>query len=180
MRLGKNIHKMRKEKGWSLQELSERSGVSRAMLSKIEREEKNPTVQVACQIAEALEVTLSKLLGEEEKTHYRLTKKEQRMVYRDAETGFERHLLSMARGIEFILNVLPAGKTTGVFPAHKSGVIEHVVVAKGSLQAQFGDQRVELNEGDSIWFEANVPHSFYNFGKGDCIYYLVIDSSAIS
>ena len=65
MSLGKNIRRVRKSKGWSLQALASRSGVSRSMLSMIERKEKNPTVQVAKQIAGALDVSLSQLLDEE-------------------------------------------------------------------------------------------------------------------
>ncbi len=179
MSLGKNILQARKARGYSLQELADRSGVSRAMLSKIEREEKNPTVHIACQIAEGLEMTLSQLLGEEPEKDVFVIPRERRMVFRDETTGFQRHLLSPSfpsHGIEFLLNVLPAGQTTGLLPAHKPGAKEFLAVAKGRLHAIVGSRTIELETGDSLYFEAHVPHQFTNPGGEDCEYYLVIDS----
>ncbi|NGQ96270.1 helix-turn-helix domain-containing protein [Brevibacillus sp. SYP-B805] len=179
MSLGKNIQQARKEKGYSLQELSDRCGVSRSMLSQIERGEKNPTVQVACQIAEGLEMTLSQLLGEQEEREVIVIRKQERLVFRDPETGFERQLLSPsfpARGVEFIRNLLPEGQSTGRFPRHKQGVCEHLTVVRGRLRAILGERVVELNEGDSLYFEADVAHRFDNIGSGTCEYYLVIDT----
>lgn len=181
MEFGKNVNLLRKKLGLTLQELSERSGVSRSMLSQIEREEKNPTIQVACQIAEALHVSLSHLLGEHPGHEAIVIRKEQRLIYKDPYSNFERHLLSPsfpAKGIEFILNILPPGRQSGVFPPHKPGVKEFVSVSKGSLRIVLGAQAAtyELAEGDSLFFEANVEHQFINLGEAECQYYLVIDS----
>ena len=109
---------MRREKGLTLEELAERSGVSRAMLSKIERGEKNPTLIVAAKLAEGLGVSLSRLLGVE----------------------------------------------------------EYIVVEKGRLRAVLAGGEYLLEEGDSLYFEADVAHRFDNAGKGPCSYYLVIVS----
>lgn len=181
MSLGKNLKTARLKKGYSLQDLADRSGVSRAMLSKIEREEKNPTVNVACQIAEALDMTVSQLLGQVEKREVILLKEDQRQILRDEQTGFERRLLSPAfpsKGIEFILNIIPEGKSSGLFPAHKRGVKEYVYVEKGRLKITLNEsQTYILNEGDSIYFEADAKHQFDNIGAGECRYYLVIDSN---
>ncbi|BCJ87213.1 helix-turn-helix domain-containing protein [Effusibacillus dendaii] len=180
MSFGTHVRKARIEKGLTLQDLSARSRVSRSMLSQIERGEKNPTLQVACQIAEGLDTTLSRLLGEPETDQVVVIRKEQRQVYRDASSGFERHLLSPAfpaRGIEFILNIIPPGGDSGTFPPHKSGVKEYITVAKGSLQAILNNQTYLLQKGDSIFFEANVEHRFINIGEAECHYYLVIDSN---
>ncbi|GIM47237.1 transcriptional regulator [Collibacillus ludicampi] len=179
MSFGLNVKKARKAMGLSLQELSKRSGVSRSMLSQIEREEKNPTIQVACQIAEGLDMTLSQLLGEEEKQEVIVIRKEQRLVFRDERSGFERYLLSPSfpsRGIEFILNMIPPGKESGIFPPHKKGVKEYVTVLRGQLQVVLGETSYELHEGDSMYFEVHVEHRFINCGDGECRYYLVIDS----
>lgn len=181
MGFGKNVKHARKEKGLTLQELSDRSSVSPSMLSQIEREEKNPTIQIACQIAEGLHTTLSQLLQEQERCEMIVIKKGQRLVYRDEESGFERHLLSPSfpsKGIEFILNIVPPGKESGIFPSHKLGVKEYIVVAKGQLRVELGNQHFVsvLETGDSIYFEANVEHRFINSSNEECHYYLVIDS----
>ncbi|WP_380023410.1 helix-turn-helix domain-containing protein [Effusibacillus consociatus] len=183
MGFGNNVKQARKGKGLTLQELSELSGVSRSMLSQIEREEKNPTIQIACQIAEALHLTLSQLLGEQDRQEVILIKKEQRLVYKDEKSGFERHLLSPSfpsKGVEFILNIVPPGKESGVFPPHTSGVKEYMTVAQGKLRVVLGEGNVvhELQAGDSLYFEANLQHQFINIGDQECHYYLVIDSRA--
>lgn len=179
MGFGMHVKQIRTQKGLTLQELADRSRVSRSMLSEIEREEKNPTLQVACQIAEALDMMLSQLLGEHEQRETIVIRRDQRLVYRDEQSGFERHLLSPSfpsRGIEFVLNILPPGKESGNFPSHKPGVKEHIVVAHGKLRVVLGDDMYELGTGDSIYFEANVEHRFVNISGEECHYYLVIAS----
>src|ERR671916_3400603 len=65
--LGAWVRGLRRERGLTLEELAERSGVSRAMISKVERGEKNPTLVVAAKLAEGLGITLSQLAGMEER-----------------------------------------------------------------------------------------------------------------
>ncbi len=162
-----------------MEELAERSGVSRAMISKLERGEKNPTLVVAAKLAEGFGVTLSQLVGMEEQREVVVVHRDRRMVMRDPETGFERQLLSPSfggRGIEFIRNVIPEGSTSGEFPPHRRGVEEYIVVEKGRLKAVIGGEECLLEEGDAVYFEADVTHRFDNVGAGECSYYLVIVS----
>jgi transcriptional regulator with XRE-family HTH domain len=178
-RLGARMKDLRRERGLTLEELAEHSGVSRAMISKVERGEKNPTLVVAAKVAEGLGGTLSELLGVEERREVVVIPRERRMVMRDPETGFERQLLSPTfggRGIEFVRNVVPEGSTSGEFPPHRHGVEEHVVVEKGRLKAVIGGEEYLLEEGDALYFEADASHRFDNTGDGECSYYLVIVS----
>ena len=171
---------MRREKRLTLEELAERSGVSRAMLSKVERGEKNPTLVVAAKLAEGLGVPLSRLLGVEERRGVVVVPRDRRPVMRDPETGFERQRLSPnfgGRGVEFVRNVVPEGSTSGEFPPHRRGVEEYVVVEKGRLRAVLAGEEYLLEEGDSLYFEADVAHGFDNAGEGPCSYYLVIVST---
>jgi transcriptional regulator with XRE-family HTH domain len=178
-RVGERVRVLRRERGWTLEVLAERSGVSRAMISKLERGEKNPTLVVAAKVAEGLGVSLSQLVGIEERREIVVVPRGRRMVMRDPETGFERQLLSPSfggRGLEFLRNVVPEGSTSGEFPPHRRGVEEYLVVEKGRLRAILGGEEHVLEEGDSAYFEADVAHRFDNAGRGDCSYYLVIDS----
>ncbi len=162
-----------------METLAERSGVSRAMISKIERGEKNPTLVVAAKVAEGLGVTLTRLIGVEERRKVVLVPRDKRMVMRDPETGFERQLLSPAFGgqdVEFTRNVVPRGSTSCDFPPHRRGVEEYVAVEKGRLKAILGGEEHLLEEGDALYFEADVSHRFDNAGDGECSYYLVIVS----
>ena len=177
--LGERVRALRRERGWTLELLAERSGVSRAMISKLERGEKNPTLVVAARVAEGLGVSLSQLVGIEARREIVVVPRERRMVMRDPETGFERQLLSPSfagGGLEFIRNVVPEGSTSGEFPPHRRGVEEYVVVEKGRLRAILGSEEHVLEEGDAAYFEADVAHRFDNAGVGECSYYLVIDS----
>jgi transcriptional regulator with XRE-family HTH domain len=179
VRLGERVRELRRRRGLTLNALAEHSGVSRAMISKLERGEKNPTLVVAAKVAEGLGVTLSQLAGVEDRREVIVVPKESRMVMRDPETGFQRQLLSPSfagRGVEFIRNEIPAGSSSGEFPPHRKGVEEHIVVERGSLRAIIGGEEYLLGEGDAVYFEADVPHRFDNAGEGECSYYLVISS----
>jgi transcriptional regulator with XRE-family HTH domain len=178
-RLGGRVRELRRRRGLTLEELAGLSGVSRAMISKLERGEKNPTLVVAAKLAEGLGVTLSQLAGMEERREVVVLPREGRMVMRDPETGFERQLLSpnfVGRGVEFIRNEIPEGSTSGEFPPHRRGVEEHIVVERGRLRAVLGGEEYLLRECDALYFEADVPHRFDNAGEGECSYYLVISS----
>jgi len=178
-RLGVRVRDLRKERGLTLEELARVSGVSRAMISKLERGEKNPTLVIAARLAEGLGVSLSRLAGVEERREVVVVPKERRMVLRDPETGFERQSLSPTfpgRGVEFLRNVVPEGSTSGDFPPHRKGVEEHIVVESGQLEATLDGKKYRLREGDALYFAADVPHRFDNVGRGECAYYLVISS----
>ena len=92
--VGSRVRKLRTHQGLTLEALAELSGVSRAMLSKLERGEKNPTLVVAAKVAQALRVGLTDLMGvSESRRAVVLIPKSRRMVFRDPETGFERQPL---------------------------------------------------------------------------------------
>ena len=63
--------------------------------------------------------------------------------------------------------------------AHRRGVEEYIYVLRGRMRATIGNQRVTLNQGDSLYFQADADHSFLNLGKTQCEYFLVIDSSKV-
>ena len=179
-RLGVRVRELRKGRGLTLDELAASSGVSRAMISKLERGEKNPTLVIAARLAEGLGVSLSRLAGVEERREVVVVPRVKRPVLRDPETGFERQSLSptfAGRGVEFLRNVVPEGSTSGDFPPHRKGVEEHLVVESGELEATLGGETYLLREGDALFFEADVPHRFDNVGRGECSYYLIISSS---
>ena len=178
-KLGARVKDLRRRRGLTLEELAASSGVSRAMLSKVERGEKNPTLVVAAKVAEGLGVGLSELLGAQERREVVVVPYDRRPTMRDPETGFERQLLSppfSGRGVEFVRNVVPQGASSGRFPPHRRGVEEYVVVENGRLRAVLGGEERILDEGDALYFEADVPHRFDNVGEGECSYYLVIVS----
>lgn len=177
--LGRRVRDLRGSRGMTLEGLAERSGVSRAMLSKVERGEKTPTLVVAAKVAEGLGINLSQLVGVEGRAAV-VVPRDRQMIMRDPETGFERQLLSPSPGgggVEFVRNVIPEGATSGDFPPQRRGVEEYVVVERGRLKAILGGEEYLLEEGDALYFEADVVHRFDNAGRGETSYYLVINNA---
>jgi transcriptional regulator with XRE-family HTH domain len=182
-RLGARVRELRQGRQLTLDALAERSGVSRAMLSKLERGEKNPTLVVAAKVASALGVSLTNLLGvEEARRTVVVVPAARRTVFRDPETGFERQLLSPpfeGRTVEFVRHVIPEGASSGDLPPYRRGVEKYLVVEKGRLTVTIDSAPYELREGDALYFEADVTHCFTNAGRGTCSYYLVVSSAGV-
>jgi len=183
-KLGARIRELRQQRQLTLEALAESSRVSRAMLSKLERGEKNPTLVVAAKIAAALRVSLTSFLGTEEKRRTVVViPKERRMVFRDAETGFERQLLSPtfeSRTLEFVRHLIPHGASSGELPAYRKGTEKYLVVERGTLVVTLSGEDYRVGPGDALYFEADAPHRFTNAGRGVCSYFLVISQRAAS
>jgi len=175
---GARVRKLRDAAGWTLEQLSERSGVSRAMLSKVERGEKNPTIGVAARIAQSLRTPLTGLVGASAPGGAVVAmRKSDRPIFRDPETGFERHVVSPATGggkVELLYHHLPAGVSTGLLPAYPAGTEKQIVVTAGHLVVQFQHGEQLLGPGDALFFQADVDHAFVNRAEEPCGYFMVV------
>lgn len=175
---GARVRRLRDEAGMTLEDLAEASGVSRAMLSKVERGEKNPTIAVGSRIARGLGASFSTLAGAEaDHRDIVVIRKRERLTFKDSASGFERHLLSptlAGRAIEFVLHVIPPKAGSGGLPPYPAGTGKYLVVEKGRLQVTIGGKASMLETGDALYFEADVAHSFANPGDVPCRYYLVV------
>jgi transcriptional regulator with XRE-family HTH domain len=179
---GDRVRSLREQRDLTLEQLSKLSGVSRAMLSEVERGGKSPTIGVAKRIAHALGASFSSMVGDEDvdRRTFALLRKAQRQVFRDPETGFERHLLSplmAGMSVEVVLHHLPAKTSTGKLPAHPSGVTKHVLASRGRIVVGVENVETVLEEGDSLYFEANAEHWFENRTGRPAEYYLVISAA---
>ena len=177
--LGSRIRALRHRQGLTLEDVAARSGVSRAMLSKIERGQNNPTLVVVVKIALGLGLTTSQLISGEERRKVSLTPRERRMVFRDQQTGFERELLFPAfegSSLEFVRHVLPQGVNSGTMPAHRHGADKYIVVERGTLRIAIQSDEYLLREGDTLYFECDEAHRFENAGEGACSYFMVISA----
>jgi transcriptional regulator with XRE-family HTH domain len=180
--LGQRVRELRKSKNYSIEVLAELSGVSKSMISKIERGEATPSTTVLAKVAEALAVTFSEMMAPKQDLEVILLPLERQPILSDPATGHTRRCLAPilpARGIDWVMNVLPPGASTGGFVPHRRGVEEYIHVLQGRLRATLDGVNYELNEGDAIYFQAHIPHEFKNFGIGPCTYYLIINSQKI-
>ncbi|HET7120956.1 MAG TPA: XRE family transcriptional regulator [Solirubrobacterales bacterium] len=166
--IGPRVRALREAMGLSLRDLTERSGVSAPMLSQVERGETSPTLAVAGKIAAGLELTLSQLLRLDEGQHVAISRAAGR---RRSERGGHRveELTPPLPGqrADVSLHTLEPGATTGGRedpPMHEPGSRETTVVLAGTLALVIDGARHELQEGDSVTFDADLPHHFENEG----------------
>jgi len=178
--LPENLKRLRKERGLTLDEFSLKCGVSRAMISKIERGVSVPTATVLGKLAAGLEISLSRLLGGQLARNSLLVTPGEQPVFRDPDSGLERRSLSPLfpdRYVDFALNTLPPGKDVS-FPGHQDGVEEYLYVAKGELRVIVGDSAFCVKAGSMLFYPANAVHEFHNDTKETVEFFIVIDSTA--
>lgn len=178
-RLSESLRQLRDDRGLTLDQLSRATGVSRAMISKIERGDSMPTATTLGRLAAGLHVGLSELIGGKSAGETIVLKPFDQAVFKDPESGLERRSLSpLFRGrlVDFALNTLP-GKASVVFPGHDAHVEECLYVAKGRLRVVVAGNAYRLNTGDSILYAASEQHEFHNEGDETAEFFIVIDNS---
>lgn len=175
-RVADALKRIRKDYGWTLEELARRSGVSRAMLSQIEARKTNPTIAVLWKISTAFGMHFSALLGEDKSRDVTILRREGMQVLSSADGAFVSRPLfprSSERKAElYELRLEPGKRSDG--PPHPPGTRENLVVVKGQLTVWVEDAAYEVAEGDAIDFAADVAHAYENRGKTAFLGYEVI------
>jgi transcriptional regulator with XRE-family HTH domain len=174
MELGGRIQRLRAERGLTLQDLAETAQVSVSMLSSVERGQKAPTIVTLARIAQGLTVPLAELVAAADDTRIIVRRAADQDVA-DEPGGWRRTVLSpVVPGVNFelIRTILPPGCGAGQFPAYAPGSHEYVAVAAGRLRLTIGDQPLELNTGDSVYFAADTVHGYANTTSSPCTYYV--------
>jgi transcriptional regulator with XRE-family HTH domain len=170
------VRKLRAQKGWSLEQLAAASGVSRSMLSQIERDRVNPTVAVAQRIAAAFEVSLGSLVdGPNYAPAIDVIRASDRAYHFRSESDCEIRTLSplhLEKEAEFYELRFRPGVALKSAP-HFAGTREMLTVVQGSLRVTSGKDVANLGPGDSAHYRADVPHAIENTGRGIAIAFLV-------
>ncbi len=176
--MGKRIKSIRKRKNLTLQEVSEKSGMSATAISAIERNVSSPTVTTLAAIGRALGESLSSLLGEGE------------IDYVVTRTGTRERLAMDIRNVEF--RGLAAGvpgqrfhpKWSILKPGASSGedLVNHpsddfFFVIRGALDMEINGTSVRLEEGDSIYFRGNTPYRWKTDPEGEDTHILLVTAS---
>jgi transcriptional regulator with XRE-family HTH domain len=162
--VGTVIRRLRREKGMSLQDLAQASGVSVGMLSQVERDLTNPSIRVVTGIRRALGAEVSDLFQEPPKVpqdpeFVRRASRRPRLEF----AQLSKELLSSGgnHNLQFmILHIQPGGSSGDSplrYPAEKGGMI-----LSGALILKVGNDEAHLAEGDSFVFDSSQPHSFRN------------------
>jgi transcriptional regulator with XRE-family HTH domain len=170
------VRALRKSKGLTLEQLASLSGVSRSMLSQIERGQANPTLGVTFRIAQAFGIKLGDLV-DSPPTRARIDvvrADDRSALFRDDEQCRIRTLspLHLEKDVELYELTL---KDRGVLEsaAHYAGTREVLTIERGRVRLTAGDETSELGAGDSAHYPADVPHKIENIGEGEAVALLV-------
>jgi transcriptional regulator with XRE-family HTH domain len=174
--LAGRIAQERAQRGWSLADVAERSGVSRSMLSKIERQEASPTAAILLRIAGAFDVTLAELLTEPAASSSRLARAADQPTWIDPTSGYLRRqiYLTSTLPLELVEVDLPAGARVAA-PASAYAFIRQVLwVLDGAVTIVEGEQRTALQAGDRLEFGPPSDVVFQNETDASCRYLVAV------
>jgi transcriptional regulator with XRE-family HTH domain len=177
--VGNRIRALREAMGLSLRDLADRSGVSAPMLSQVERGDTSPTLSVAAKIASGLELSLSQLLRLDEGGSVSVVRSGARLRGGGAR-GHSYEIVTPGlpgQRAEVSLHVLKPGAATGGPddpPIHEPGARETAVVTTGRLQLICDGTTYDLDEGDGVTFDADLPHHFENPDGTEARFFAVV------
>ena len=164
--LGKHLQQLRKERDLTLEQLAQKSGVSRSMLSQIERGQANPTFGTLWNLSHALGLEMSELVEEIETNHpsdhkIEHVSAENTPCIRNPHNGCTLRILSPSSLIEqfewYELEIRPNGILDS--QPHIQGCHEHLTVLSGVASVRCGDKTLHLDTGETARYRADVPHS---------------------
>lgn len=160
--IAKNIKIIRQERNLTLDDLAELTGVSKSMLSEIERCAKSPTISVLDKICNGINVPLSQLTFMET-PQVSLVRNEDVKHY-SAWEGFEMFVLfefDPSRKFEIFRHVIAPGAQR-FSQVHEAGIREYLICTRGVFGVQVGENIYQLQEGEAIQFVANCDHKYFN------------------
>jgi transcriptional regulator with XRE-family HTH domain len=172
----RRVKELRKSRGWSLDTLSKACGVSRSMLSQIERGETNPTLAVTFRIAQAFGMPMGEFvaLPNVSSSVNIIRAQDHAFHYRSDKDCRIRTLspLHLEKDVEFYeVQLQPGGALRSA--AHYEGTREFLTVQKGRIQLESGADSDRLNVGDSASYRADLPHAIINAGRTEAVIFLV-------
>lgn len=159
-RLATSLKEARTAKGLSLDAVARLSGVSRSMVSQIERGESSPTVATLWNLTQALQVDFAGLLEARESPKIEVIRAEAAPVINGRGTGVSIRILSPAEAVGvhevYELTFAEGGKL--ISDPHGPGCREHLTLLDGMIDITSGDESQILNTGDTARYLADRPH----------------------
>lgn len=169
--VGATLQRMRLDRGLTLEDLSRTAGVSKSMLSQIEREKANPTIAVAWRLANALGVDIAELLSSEVKKpeSIRILDAHETPTLPGEHAGYILRILGpmeLAGKFEWYeLTLAPNGAL--VSNPHDPGTTEHLTLLHGIVELDVNNIKKKLKIGSTARYEADLPHAIRNIGKSE-------------
>ena len=171
------VRDLRRKRGWTLEQTSAACGVSRSMLSEIERGRANPTLAVAWRIAQAFGISLGDLVeAPSAAPRIEVIRADDRTYHYRSDRQCRIRTLSplhLEKSVEYYEIVLRPGGALRSLP-HFAGARELLTVQQGSVRVTAGGEKNELARGDSAHYPADVPHTIENTAKEQTVLFLVV------
>jgi transcriptional regulator with XRE-family HTH domain len=176
-RMCERLRKLRMQRGWTLNELAAVSGVSRSMLSQIERAQVNPTLAVAYRIARAFDRSIGELVDDlgDGSVISVIRSDDPTYLYRSDHQCRIRTMypMQLEKTVEFY-EIWLAPKAAMRSAPHFKGTRELLTVGEGKVSVHSGSFHSEVATGDSAHYPADVPHAIENVGTQEAVLYLIV------
>lgn len=167
-KISSTLKELRSKKGWSLDITSKKTGVSKAMLGQIEREESSPTIATLWKIASGFDVSFSSFVEESEQDQsaliYRQPQLQQFHKHDNRITIMPLFPFDEKLGFEvFLIELLPG--CIHLSPPLQKGVIEHIIPVNGSIEVLAQEKWLRVNQHEGLRFDASLPHGYRNLSN---------------
>ena len=176
-RIAQRRARLRAERGWSLDALGERTGISRATLSRLERSELSPTAAMLGKLCTVYGWTLSRLMAEAETRPPNLVPAAEQPEWKDPESGYRRRVVSPpAPGLrgELVEVRMPAGASVSFDTSPIAGLEHHLWMLEGSLTLEVEGSIFRLRAGDCLRYVLAGPTRFQGTGKREARYVIAM------
>ena len=177
-RIARRVAALRHQHGLSLEALAQRCGVSRSMISLIERGESSPTAVVLERLAAGLGVALASLFDDAAAAPSPLSRRDAQLQWRDPASGYLRRNLSPtqhASPLQLVAVELPPGAAVLYdSPQRTTEIHQQVLVLDGVLEATVGDARYRLAAGDCLALRLDRHNGYRNPGRKTVRYLVAI------
>ena len=176
-RIASRLAHLRAEQGWSLEALAERTGISRASLSRLERSELSPTAAMLGKLCTVYGWTLSRLMADVESRPVSFIAASEQPTWKDPESGYSRRIVSPPspglRG-ELVEVRIPARATVSFDTSPLPGLEHHLWMLDGRLHIEAEGADYELRPGACLRYVLNGPTRFEARGKREARYVIAM------
>ncbi|MGF9658361.1 XRE family transcriptional regulator [Pantoea agglomerans] len=175
VRIGQKVKQEREKRGWSLTELADNSGVSRAMIHKIERGESSPTAVLLARLSGSFDMTISQLLAQTEVQTGTLVRHENQPVWQDPETGYlRRHVSPGEMPVDLVSVELPENTAVPMPAISYVSRRQLIWVIEGTLTFEAGSSTYEMAAGDCLELGDPADCVFRNKTAQGCRYAVIV------
>lgn len=174
-RLAERLKQIRAERGWSLQQLAEASGISRSTLSRVENGEVSPTAETLGALSTCYRMTISQLLAPIEAPFAPLVRKDEQSQWQDADNGFSRRVVSPPSGglsAELVRCDLDSHQDISYAAPSLPGHEHHLLMLSGRLTVNTSGEEYLLEAGDCLRYQLYGPSRFRT--GSDAASYLIV------